>query len=374
MVGTVKKEGGGQLLWERLPTLFAQSRFVGPAFTRFCRACVHNPKNRMAQELNRNQKPEASQPFSINRKKNRNRWNCFSGTETGTGTVPFCKTVLKQNKPFPEEPSGPKTGTARTVPCKNRSRTEPNWGHRERMSKLEKAVAVAWIVQGDRGENSAKYRGSSGKVFQNHQLLQILAFRTREEKRMRKKGGHCLSSHKTSTTCFNSSLTRGGLYECMNFAAGRINFEKRELKWPGRSRPCLQFPSHAVFRGSGRIEPLVNAHRHILTTTELKSSTMATCMSSPPSFQACPLQGRASLKGRVRERVGHVFIKVCGEPLCVYGTGSGSGSLLLGRFEKFTGKSQRWSDGSFRRIHLLHRFDFIAWSSQTPQEGNLLVY
>ena len=67
--------------------------------------------------------------FSRNRKRNRNRRNRFPGTETGTGTVLSCETVLKHRKTFfAEEPPEPKTGTARTVPPPNRNRTELNRG------------------------------------------------------------------------------------------------------------------------------------------------------------------------------------------------------------------------------------------------------
>ena len=62
--------------------------------------------------------------FSRNRK--RNRQNRFPGTETGTGTVLSCETVLKHRKiPFyrATEPE-PKAGTARTVPPQ--TATEPN--------------------------------------------------------------------------------------------------------------------------------------------------------------------------------------------------------------------------------------------------------
>ena len=66
----------------------------------------------------------------------------FPGTERGTGTV---GTVFQEPKPEPslgvktalnqkqtlsrEELSEPKTGTARTFPCTNRNRTEPNLDH-----------------------------------------------------------------------------------------------------------------------------------------------------------------------------------------------------------------------------------------------------
>ena len=61
------------------------------------------------------------------RSRNWNRRNRFSGTETRTRTVLFCwKTSLKHRKDISwEEPWEPKTGTARTVPCTNRKRTEP---------------------------------------------------------------------------------------------------------------------------------------------------------------------------------------------------------------------------------------------------------
>ena len=65
--------------------------------------------------------------FSRNRNRNRNRRNRFPGTETGTGTVLSCETVLKHRQTFfADEPPEPKTGTARTVPSPNRNRTEPN--------------------------------------------------------------------------------------------------------------------------------------------------------------------------------------------------------------------------------------------------------
>ena len=60
----------------------------------------------------------------------------FSGTEVGTGTVgatgtgTFCSTSIETEKSFSrDEPSEPKTGTARTVPFTNRNRTEPNRDH-----------------------------------------------------------------------------------------------------------------------------------------------------------------------------------------------------------------------------------------------------
>ena len=39
----------------------------------------------VAQEPNQNREPEPSEKFFRNRKRNRNRRNCFPGTETGTG-------------------------------------------------------------------------------------------------------------------------------------------------------------------------------------------------------------------------------------------------------------------------------------------------
>ena len=87
--------------------------------------------NRVAQEPNRNRKPELSEPlfpkpkaepeppepFSRNRNRNRNR--------------PFllnCSEIQKKKKKtfLGEEPPKPKTGTAWTVPSPNRNRTEPN--------------------------------------------------------------------------------------------------------------------------------------------------------------------------------------------------------------------------------------------------------
>ena len=84
----------------------------------------------MAQEPNRNRKPEPSEqffpkpkaeleppePFSRNRNQNRNR--------------PFLLRVLKHSKKpfFAEEPPEPKTGIARTVPAPNRNQLEPNRG------------------------------------------------------------------------------------------------------------------------------------------------------------------------------------------------------------------------------------------------------
>ena len=69
------------------------------------------------------------------RKRNRNRRNRFPGTETGTGTVLSCQTLLKHRKTlFVEEPPEPKTGTDRTFPPPNRNRTEPNRGHSEKGS------------------------------------------------------------------------------------------------------------------------------------------------------------------------------------------------------------------------------------------------
>ena len=65
-----------------------------------------------------NAEPEPPEPFSRNRNRNRNH--------------PLCYTVLKHTKtPSLEEPRGPKTGTARTVPSPNRNRTEPNQGRPE---------------------------------------------------------------------------------------------------------------------------------------------------------------------------------------------------------------------------------------------------
>ena len=56
---------------------------------------------RVAQEPNRNRKPEPSEPFFPKPKANRNRRNRFPGPETGTGTVLSCQTVLKYRKnPF----------------------------------------------------------------------------------------------------------------------------------------------------------------------------------------------------------------------------------------------------------------------------------
>ena len=68
----------------------------------------------------------------------------FPGTKSGTaGTVfqepkpelepcPFGKTLLKYWETLStEEPSEPKTGTARTIPCTNSNRTKPNRGHPE---------------------------------------------------------------------------------------------------------------------------------------------------------------------------------------------------------------------------------------------------
>ena len=73
----------------------------------------------------------------------------FVGTEKGTGTA---GTVFQEPQPEPEpclsvktllmyretlsseEPSEPKTGTARTVPCMNRYRTEPNRDHPEQIT------------------------------------------------------------------------------------------------------------------------------------------------------------------------------------------------------------------------------------------------
>ena len=90
-------------------------------------------KCRMAQEPHQNRKPEPSEPFFQkpeaepeppepffrNRNRNRNR--------------PFLsKHYWNIHKtPSKEEPSEPTTGTARTAPCKNRNRTEPNRGHPE---------------------------------------------------------------------------------------------------------------------------------------------------------------------------------------------------------------------------------------------------
>ena len=82
---------------------------------------------RVAQEPNRNRKPEPSkpfsrkaepeppEPFSRNRNRNRNRPFLLNCTET-------------QKNLFAEEPSELKTGTAGTVPSPNRNRTEPNRG------------------------------------------------------------------------------------------------------------------------------------------------------------------------------------------------------------------------------------------------------
>ena len=87
-----------------------------------CRNYYKTAPCNVAQEPNRN-------PLSRNRKRNRNRRNCFpvNGTETRTSIVPLCQTEPKGRKALsPEEPLEPKTGTARTVPPPNRNRTEPS--------------------------------------------------------------------------------------------------------------------------------------------------------------------------------------------------------------------------------------------------------
>ena len=87
-----------------------------------CRFC------RVAQEPNRNRKPEPSEPF-FPPKAEPEPPEPFPETETGTGTVLSCENLLKYTKTrFAEEPPEPKTGTARTVPLPNRNRTEPNRG------------------------------------------------------------------------------------------------------------------------------------------------------------------------------------------------------------------------------------------------------
>ena len=94
---------------------------------------------RVAEEPNRNRKPEPSEPFfpkpkaepeppepfSRNRNWNRNRPLLLSSTQT-------------QKTLFAEEPPEPKTGTGRTVLPPNRSRTEPNRGHPALFSEKKK--------------------------------------------------------------------------------------------------------------------------------------------------------------------------------------------------------------------------------------------
>ena len=143
--------------------------------------------NRLAQELNRNRKPEPLEPFSplpldmarktttknkdfhpyrtpenpCNGREERSKNKIvphkgekkgipkkrtgffFSETVRGTGAVGTVfqepksepepsisvETVLRQKKALSkQEPSQAKTGTVRTVPSTNRNRTEPNWG------------------------------------------------------------------------------------------------------------------------------------------------------------------------------------------------------------------------------------------------------
>ena len=91
---------------------------------------------RVAQEPNRNRKPEPSEPFflkpkaepeppepfSRNRNRNRNRPFLLNSTET-------------QKNLFYRGTAGTKTGTARTVPSPNRNRTEPNRIYERRNAK-----------------------------------------------------------------------------------------------------------------------------------------------------------------------------------------------------------------------------------------------
>ena len=67
--------------------------------------------------VNRNQRPELLEP-------------CVQKSKVQLKPEPSIKTVEKYRENLsPEEPSEPKTGTARTVPRTNRNRTEPNQGH-----------------------------------------------------------------------------------------------------------------------------------------------------------------------------------------------------------------------------------------------------
>ena len=85
---------------------------------------------RVAQEPNRNRKPEPSEPFLQELKVEPEPPEPFSRKRKRNRNRPLCETVLKHTKnPSLEEPPEPKTGTARTVPSPNRNRTEPNRGH-----------------------------------------------------------------------------------------------------------------------------------------------------------------------------------------------------------------------------------------------------
>ena len=79
---------------------------------------------RMAKELNRNWKPELSEPFFQEPEPETEAGTVFQ--EPKPEPCLSVKTLLKNEKTLsPKEPLEPNTGTARTVPCMNSNRTEP---------------------------------------------------------------------------------------------------------------------------------------------------------------------------------------------------------------------------------------------------------
>ena len=87
---------------------------------------------RVAQEPNRNRKPEPSEPFSQEPNAEPEPPEPFSRNRNRNRNRPLCEIVHNTEKPPSlQEPPEPKTGTTRTVPSPNRNRTEPKRGHPE---------------------------------------------------------------------------------------------------------------------------------------------------------------------------------------------------------------------------------------------------
>ena len=93
------------------------------------------------------QEPETRTAFQAP-KAEPEHWRLFSGTETGTGTVHLSDTVQEhgEKRSSVKEQSEPRIRAVETVPCRNRDRTEPNWGHSTMYSEVSNRVmiSVAW--------------------------------------------------------------------------------------------------------------------------------------------------------------------------------------------------------------------------------------
>ena len=82
--------------------------------------------SRVAQEPNRNQKPEPSEPFSQEPNAEPEPPEPFSRNRNRNWNRPLCETALKHTKtPSLEEPPEPESGTARIILSPIRNRSEP---------------------------------------------------------------------------------------------------------------------------------------------------------------------------------------------------------------------------------------------------------